>query len=105
EGGPGGAADGDDALLAALAEDAELALREIHAVEIEPAELRDPEPAGVEGLEDRLVAEHEHRLARRSLDDLGGGLGVEEGRQGPRELRGAQLGGGVGGAAFPALEV
>ena len=54
-------ADGNDARLRSLAEDARLARRAIDGVDVEPGELRDPQPAGIGELEERAVANAERR--------------------------------------------
>ena len=73
-----------DALLATLADDAHLALAQIHVAEIEPAELAHTKPAAVHQLERRAVAQTDRFAVLGRLDDLRrGGRGDERRERAP----------------------
>jgi 4-hydroxy-tetrahydrodipicolinate synthase len=77
---------------------------EIDLAQIEPAQFGDAQAAGIERLEDRLIAEREGRLPIRAVDDLAGRLGVEEGGERADDLGGHELAGGIGHEPFASLQ-
>ena len=86
-----GPAERHDALLVALADRADGSSVEVDAVEREPRELADTEPAGVEHLEHRAIARLEpvgsRRVGGRRLDDAERVLDREELRERTPRLR------------------
>src|SRR4029077_11979454 len=60
-------ADGDVALLAALAQDPDVPVVQVHVVDVEPGELRDPKARAVEQFEDGTVP---HPRGRRGIGCL-----------------------------------
>jgi len=75
------AADGDDALLRALADAADDPLLEVDGGAVEPDGLADAEARAVEELDERAVAERARGRSRRGLDQTLGLAGRERARQ------------------------
>ena len=79
--------DRDDALLAALADDAHEPVVEVDAALLEPDRLGDAQPRAVEQLDERAVAQRSRRRAVRGPDQPLGLAGRERPRQRPRPPR------------------
>ena len=93
-----------DALLAALADDPELAAAEVERAEVRGRELADPQAGGVGGLDERPVAQRERRGQRdpvRSGPVSGGQVRVDDAEQArrPGRPRGRAAGGAAGAAS------
>ena len=83
------------ALLPALAEHAHEALLEVHVVDVEPDQLRDPQPCSVEDLEDRVVPEPDGCRDVGGLEQPDNLLHRQRVREGARELGLHQCGRGI----------
>src|SRR6185503_13021047 len=83
--------DRNDALLAALAENAHGAPALVEIVDVEAAALGHPQPARVEQLEQRAIARPAHRRLRLGAQELGGLVHRQERREAPSQARSAHL--------------
>ena len=99
------AADRDDPLLAALADDAHEPVVEVDAALLEPDRLGDAQAGAVEQLDERAVAERARRDAVRGVDQPLGLARRERPRQLARPPRQLDRGGRVVGARADQLQV